>query len=45
MTMADEQKTDTIEETAPVEQAIEQKEEEKTFNLNKMIWRELFKKE
>jgi len=31
--MADEQKTDTIEETAPVEQAIEQKEEEKTFNL------------
>ena len=33
MTMADEQKTDTIEETAPVEQAIEQKEEEKTFNL------------
>lgn len=31
--MADEQKTDTIEETAPVEQAVEQKEEEKTFNL------------
>jgi len=32
--MADEQKTDTVEETAPVEQATEQKqEEEKTFNL------------
>jgi len=31
--MADEQKTDTIEETAPVEQVVEQKEEEKTFNL------------
>lgn len=31
--MADEQKTDTVQETAPVEQAIEQKEEEKTFNL------------
>ena len=31
--MAEEQKTETIEETAPVEQATEQKEEEKTFNL------------
>jgi acylphosphatase len=31
--MAEEQKTETIEETKPVEQATEQKEEEKTFNL------------
>ena len=32
--MAEEQKTDTVQETAPVEQATEQKqEEEKTFNL------------
>lgn len=31
--MAEEQKTETIEETKPVEQATEQKEEEKIFNL------------
>lgn len=31
--MAEEQKTETIEEIKPVEQATEQKEEEKTFNL------------
>ena len=31
--MAEEQKTEIVEETTPVEQATEQKEEEKTFNL------------